>query len=193
MSKIEAILDERVRIVMAVLAASDWPDEEQKQLTHAVHPHAKQTRHHLLSQQSHTAVYTLNQALLNGVSLDHLFSAAIRCEWPEFIVNESLPQLLQIENWTNALGDFVADTDIVTSFWPTHQTLWDESVAELQTILQDKPLYAFLETVTGQPLTYEISVMPTLVYPPASLPAISSAGLYPRHTSPTPPDCLQGG
>ncbi|MCP5100550.1 MAG: hypothetical protein GY943_33795 [Chloroflexi bacterium] len=165
MSQIQAILDERVRLVTAVFAASDWPDEEQKQLTHAVHPHSKRTRHHLLSQQSHTAVYTLNQALLNGVSLDHLFSAAIRCEWPEFVISEPLPQVLQIENWTNALSDFVADTNLVASFWPEHQALWDESVAELQAILQDKPLYAFLEAVTGQSLTHEISVMPTLVYP----------------------------
>jgi hypothetical protein len=165
MSQIQVSIDDRIRLVTAVLAASEWPEEEQKQLTHAVHPHAKRTRHHLQSMQSHTAVYTLNQALSNGVSLDDLFSAAIRTQWPDFTTSEPMPKLLQIENWTVALGSFVEDTDLVSTFWPEHQAIWDKAAAELQDILKDSPLHSFLESITSHPISHKIIVMPTLVYP----------------------------
>ncbi|KAA3665380.1 MAG: hypothetical protein DWQ04_00900 [Chloroflexi bacterium] len=165
MTQIEVKIDDRLRLVTAVLAASEWPDLEQKERTHAVHPHAKFTRQAMRAFTGSDAVYRLNEALLNGVSLDDLFSAALRCSWSDFTLAESLPRIVQVENWVQNLAKFVTETKIVDTFWQEHQVVWDESVNELATIFKDSPLPDFLAQLLHQPVDKTIVVMPTLVYP----------------------------
>lgn len=165
MSEIEILLDNRVRLVTAVLAASSWPMEEQAEKTHAVHPHAKQTRQFVQSFTEHEAVEGVNQALLNGVLLEELFSSALRCSWPDFAPQEPFPNLLKIEKWTASLADFAVETQIATAFWPDHEAMWQESAAALRGIFQDRAILAFLTQLTGRPFAEQVYVMPNLVYP----------------------------
>lgn len=165
MTSLRVTVDDRLRLVTAVLAAGDWPGIEQKERTHAVHPHAKQTLHAMQAYKSHPAVYHMNEALLNGVSLDDLFSAAVRCAWPDFMPTEPLPNILQVDTWTQSLAGFAQETKIVPQFWPAHQSVWDESENELTAVFQNSPLPAFLAQITGQPLSQQIVIMPDLVYP----------------------------
>ncbi len=181
MSDIKVKVDDRARLVTAVLAASTWPDEEQAQLTHAVHPHAKQTRQFVSHFVNHRAVVGMNQAWLNGVELDSMFSAAARCQWPSFITTprETLPHVLQIENWTQSLAQFAKDTNIANLFWPQHQAIWDAATAEMRTIFQNNNLLNFIDQVKGIPLTQSVQVMPNLVYPALSaILAVSNQTLY---------------
>lgn len=165
MTQIHVTIDERLRLVTAVLAAGDWPELEQKERTHAVHPHAKQTRQRMQAVSSHTAVYHLNQALLNGVSLDDLFSAALRAAWPDFTPTEPLPRILQVDTWIQSLADFVTETKISDTFWPEHESVWTASMNELAVIFKESPLPDFLAQLRGRPIAQRIVVMPTLVYP----------------------------
>lgn len=165
MSTIEVVIDDRARLVTAVLAASDWPAEEQKTIAHAVHPHAKQTRQFVKDSKHHAAVRGVNQALLNGVTLPELFSTAVRCEWPTFEPSETLPRLLKIERWARSLADFEHDTEIAQTFWPAHHDVWQTAVSALTGIFQDGTTANFLAKVTKEPLTQKLAVMPNLVYP----------------------------
>lgn len=158
-------IDNRLRLATAVLAVSDWPDEEQRQTPHAVHAHAKQTRHFLMPFAGHDAVYLTNQALGNGVSLEELGSAALRCDWPTFNTTEPLPQVLQIETWLAALADFAAKTNIAADLWAAHAQLWETAAAELDAIFTDSPLPVFFARLTGRPLPAAIAITPTLTYP----------------------------
>lgn len=164
MTTIEVKIDDRARLVTAVLAASDWPDEEQKQLTHAVHPHAKQTRQFVQKYKYHQAIRGVNEALLNGVTLEELLSTAVRCAWPTFEPAEPLPHLLKIERWARSLADFEHDTDIVATLWVQYRDVWQEAVAALHGIFADGRVAAFLArlTRTSNP---PIVIMPNLVYP----------------------------
>lgn len=165
MTSLRITVDDRLRLVTAVLAASDWPEIEQKERTHAVHPHAKQTLHATQAYKSYPAVYHLNEALMNGVSLDDLLSAAVRCTWPDFTPTEPLPNILQVDTWIQSLAGFAQKTEIVSQFWPAHQSVWDESANELTAVFQNSPLPAFLAQVMGKSLSQYIVVMPNLVYP----------------------------
>lgn len=165
MSTITVKIDDRARLVTAVLAASDWPDEEQKTVTHAVHPHAKQTRQFLQKQKHHAAVRGVNQALLNGVTLDELFSTAVRCEWPTFEPTEPLPHLLKIERWARSLADFEHNTEIADSFWPAHEAVWQTAVAALADIFKNDDVANFLTKLVKAPVEKELIIMPNLVYP----------------------------
>jgi hypothetical protein len=174
MSRLTVKVDDRLRLVTAVLAASQWPDEEQAQLTHAVHPHAKQTRHYMIPFSDHPAVRNTNRALANDVTLTDLFSAALRCRWPKFTPAEPLPEVSDIETWVAALADFAADTAVVTDFWPQHKKSWQEAVKALKAILKGNHLLDFLEALQGNPLPQNIIVMPNLVYPALS-PVVATA------------------
>ncbi len=74
-SQVEIVIDDTLRLVTAVLAASEWPTIEQAQLTHAVDPHAKQTRQFVAGYATHPAVIWVNQVIERGESLDDVFTA----------------------------------------------------------------------------------------------------------------------
>ncbi|NKQ37157.1 MAG: hypothetical protein HF973_16270 [Chloroflexi bacterium] len=168
MANLQIQVDDRARLVTAVLAASDWPAIEQTQTPHAVHAQAKLTQQFVEPFRGHTAVAGINQAWLNGVELDKMFSAALRCQWPDFSPTEPLPRVLQIDSWVASLADFAAMSDIAAAFWPEHEEVWHTAVTELHTIFQDDRLRQFLSQMRGQPIEQEIIIMPNLVYPALS-------------------------
>ncbi|MCA9961439.1 MAG: hypothetical protein R3E31_17040 [Chloroflexota bacterium] len=163
MSEVTITIDERGRLVTAVLAASHWPQQEQAELTHAVHPHAKQTRHFVEAFQDHAAVQGVNALLASGTAVDDLFAAAFCCNWPDMTPQEPLPAGISVE-WTAALADFGRKT-AVPSFWAEHEAMWHEALTDLEAICQYSRLPAFIERLTGRPLHKNLTAMPNLVYP----------------------------
>ena len=168
MANFQVQVDDRARLVTAVLAASDWPAIEQSQRPHAVHAQAKLTRQFVEPFRGHPAVTGVNQAWLNGVELDEMFSAALRCRWPDFTPVEPLPRVLQIDNWVTSLADFAAVSHIAAAFWPEHESVWHTAVTELRAIFQDNHLLQFLSQMRGRPVEQDVLIMPNLVYPALS-------------------------
>ncbi len=158
-------IDERMRLVTAVLAASDWPDEEQKQQPHAVHSQAKQVRQFVQPFRSHPAVNGVNEALLNGVELEELFSAALRSTWPDFTPTTELPHLLKINEWVRSLADFASATSIMTLFWSQHTAVWQEAQAALEKIFAGDGLLKCLAQLHDGEIETAVTLMPNLVYP----------------------------
>ena len=81
-----------------------------------MHPQAKQARHFVQPFSTHPAVNLANEALLNGVTLTDLFSASLRCTWPNFTPTTALPHVPKIEEWVQALANFARDTAVATEF-----------------------------------------------------------------------------
>lgn len=173
MSTLTVAIDERLRLVTAVLAASNWPVEEQNQLTHAVHPHAKQVRHFVQSYTSHPAANGVDEALLNGVDLADLFSAAFRCAWPDFTPMADLPKILKINQWIATLPDFAQKTAVTTDFWPQHTAVWQEAQSALENLFSNGDLLAALGQL-GNVMETAVTIMPNLVFPALS-PIVATA------------------
>ena len=165
MSTFAISIDERMRLVTAVLAASDWPDEEQKQQPHAVHSQAKQVRQFVQPFRTHPAVNGVNEALLNGVELEELFSAALRSTWPGFRPTSELPHLLKINEWVHSLADFASETSIMTLFWAKHTAVWQEAQAALEKIFAGDRLLTSLAQLHDGEIETAVTLMPNLVYP----------------------------
>lgn len=165
MSTFNITIDERMRLVTAVLAASDWPDEEQKQQPHAVHSQAKQLRQFVQPFRSHPAVKGVNEALLNGVELEELFSAALRSTWPDFAPTTELPHLLKINEWVHSLADFARETSIMMLFWSKHTAVWQEARADLEKIIAGDRLLSILGQLHDGEIETAVTLMPNLVYP----------------------------
>jgi hypothetical protein len=174
MSNFNVTIDERLRLVTAVLAISSWAEDEQNRLPHAVHSQAKQLRHFLRPFSSHPAVNGANEALLNGVALSDLFNAALRCTWPEFNPTGELPQVLKIQDWVHLLADFTQDTNISTDFWPQQTAVWDEAVTGLESIFPDDGVMSSLALLTEDSLETAVTLMPNLIFP-ALTPVVATA------------------
>lgn len=164
MSELVVTIDERARLVTAVLAVSHWPGQEQAQLTHAVHPHAKQTRQFLAPFASHAAVLRTNEMLAAGVPLGTLFAAALRASWPDFVPQEALPEGIPASCLVE-LADFARQTAVASHYWPQHNALWQEALNDLNGIFDARLLPDFIAHATGQPLRQTIHVLPNLLYP----------------------------
>ena len=165
MSTLTIKIDERLRLVTAVLAISNWSDDEQRQLTHAVHPQAKQVRHFLHTFSAHPAVIAANEALRNGVVLSDLFSAALRCTWPAFTPTMALPQVHKIEAWLPALATFARETAVASKYWPQQTAVWQEAAAALGSIFTDDQILNCLAQLSDQPVATSLTLMPNLIFP----------------------------
>ncbi len=148
-TQVNIVIDDQLRLITAVLAASHWPDHEQAQLTHAVHPHAKQTRQYLAQYNTHPAVIWVNQVIERGEPLDDVFTA----------ISQNVQQ--------EAFADFLTTTKL-TTFWQEHAALWDEAKSDLTDIFKESQLPAFLNQISDDPLTQTIRIMPNLTYPSLS-------------------------
>lgn len=157
-------IDERARLVAAVLAAGDWPEREQAQLAHATHPHARQTRQFMRHFSDQPAVQGANEVLSNDVAVDELFTAALRCDWPHFGTLEPLPHSWQSGAWVEALAG-LAEERAIGRFWAEHEAIWAEARRDLENIFQDSRLIPFLSRLQGRPVRQRVVVMPNLVYP----------------------------
>jgi hypothetical protein len=161
--KITISLDDRARLVTAVLAASHWPELEQQQTPHAVHPHSKHTAYHVAAAANHTAVIHLNQGLANGVSLTDYFTAALRCTWPDLTPQEALPAALADGDWVSSLPSFYQQTTL-GQFLIDEQEPWQIAHDDLVGIFQNSKLPAFLQKLCGARLP-DLVIVPTVVYP----------------------------
>jgi hypothetical protein len=166
MSNLMILIDDRARLVTAVLAASRWPQMEQAQLTHAVHPHAKQTQQFVQRMADHAAVTAVNHALEANTPLAVFFSAALRADWGSFIQREPLPtsDAFDAAAWLKTLPDFGEKSGLAV-FWAGHQSPWNDARSELDSIFYNSSLIQFLAHLRRQPINQTMAVMPNIVYP----------------------------
>jgi len=157
-------LDNRVRLVGAVLAASHWPQLEQARERHAVHPQAKFTAQYVRDFVEHPAVLAANEALAAGVPLAELFGAALSCDWPTFTSQQAMPASFAAAAWVEALADFYVDSAIAAFFWADHAASWGAAERELTAIFRNAGLASFLAGLTGQAIP-AIMITPNLTYP----------------------------
>lgn len=146
---LEVAIDENVRTVAALLAASDWPSMEQAITPHAVHPHSKQTMHYMQPYKSHAAVTGLNAALGAGGTLEDLFETAV--------CHSKLHE-------ESTVVDFVAHTNLA-DFWAKHAAAWDAAIADLKQIFDGKPILETITALTGVAINKPVRLVPTIVYP----------------------------
>ncbi|GAB4152562.1 MAG: hypothetical protein Fur0021_17440 [Candidatus Promineifilaceae bacterium] len=165
MSELLVELDNRVRLVGAVLAGSHWPELEQAQTVHAVHPQAKLTRQFIAAHTHHAAIQAANAALQADTPVADLFTAALNSQWPTFTPTAPLPDSFAAAAWLEALADFYVDTAIAAFFWAEQTAPWEEAQRDLRQILPRSLLPTFLARLNSQPLPYDICVIPNLTYP----------------------------
>lgn len=165
MSDLVVTLDNRARLGMGLLAASRWPELEQDRETHAVHPHAKQTRQFVADgAATEAAVAYVNDFLTTGLPIAPFFTAVLHCDGHSWQPQKPPPAMFANEAFFAGLGRFYQQRDWV-GFWARHAAVWQEAQADLAAIFRDSTLPAFLSRITDHPLCQTITIVPNLVYP----------------------------
>ena len=154
-------LDDRVRLMSAVLAATSWAEQNQKRRPHGTHAHARATSKRLAPLRSHSAVLGMQKLLDEGAPLDVLFALAMLLRWPELTLDH-LPRWCPV-NWDDSLGDFYASADL-TDWWYEERVPWHKSLVDVSRILEHVRLKPFFEPFFGE-VKDNLEFIPNIAYP----------------------------
>lgn len=147
-SAIDIGVENKVRLFSALLAASNWPQIEQQQKPHAVHPHTKQTMQWVSQHRDHPAVQHINHALAKGIQLADLLTAVLTPSTSE---------------WHQGVDEFRQVTELDNKFWPQVDPIWQTAVVECAEIFKACPLPDLMQKLGARYLP--IKIMPSLSFP----------------------------
>ncbi len=154
-------LDDRIRLMSALLAATDWPDRAQARKPHGCHPHARATRKHVAALAAHPAAQTLQALLDKGAPLEALFTLAATLSWPE-LTPSRLPSWVPAE-WPAQLRDFY-DAAGLERWHADENAAWQKSASEASRLLAEARFSAFLQPFFGK-VEEQLVFAPNIGYP----------------------------
>ncbi len=158
-------VDDRVRLMSAVLAATSYPDKSQERRKHGTHPHARGTRKVVGEYTHHPAVHALQVLLDQNVSLVRAYKYALRLTWPgleALETDDELPRWVP-PGWSKSLRHFYEVTGLA-KWWSEEKIQWSTAQRHLEEAFAKTDLYAFLEPFVG-PVMETLVFMPNIGYP----------------------------
>lgn len=158
---VNVTIDNRARLISAVLAATDWPDREQARKRHRAHAHARNTIRRVETKSRHPAVNTLQLLLDGGTPLEAIFGYVLSLSWPGLEVSTRLPWVP--EHWPTQLRDFLAVNEL-EAWWAEEHDTWQLAQEQTQKVVDGIDFHNFFKPFVG-PVTEEFFLMPNVSYP----------------------------
>jgi hypothetical protein len=156
-------IDDRLRLMSALLAATTWPEQSQKRQPHGTHAHARATRKFLAEHTRHPAVQSLQGLLDQGAPLEAMFTFALCLSWPGLELQiDVLPGWVP-PRWIIEMRDFYRVSGLV-EWWQREDTAWERSLQESRRIFEGIAFKPFLEPFVG-PVTEDLVFVPNISYP----------------------------
>jgi len=156
-----ARLDDRARLMSAVLAATNFPDKSQERQKHGTHMHARDTRKLVAEFASHPAVSALQALLDRNTPLTSIYGYALRLAWPTLEIDE--PPRWVPPHWNEHLKHFYEATHI-DKWWKDDDESWQAPVRHLNEIFDKVDFYGFLEPFFGT-LPETLVFIPNVSFP----------------------------
>jgi hypothetical protein len=147
MSSLTVLTNPRARTLSAVLAATDWPEREQRPLPRGVHPQAAALKKHVADFKSHPAVAYVQAALNADADLRPLFARAVTDE-AELAAH---------------LNSFAVEAGL-EAYWAATDSAWAEAVSEVQVHVNGIDFAAILKEAF-ETIPAELIILPNLAYP----------------------------
>lgn len=154
-------LDDRVRLLGALLALTRYPEHAQQMKAHGTHPHARSTRKYLHDYEQHAAVTGLQTILDQGAPLEALFTLMLALRWPDLTL-DALPRWVP-PGWDAALRDFYT-TSGVQHWWKLDAHAWDKSLHDVQDAMHTFAIKPLFSSFLG-PIPETLLFMPHIGYP----------------------------
>ncbi len=154
-------IDDRVRLMSAVLAATNYPDKSQERKKHGTHLHARGTRKLVAEHSHHPAVHAMQYLLDQGIPFAPMYSYALRLTWPGLVADD-MPRWVP-PRWNEHLKHFYELTKL-EKWWADEDPQWQPPLRHLREAFGKVDLYAFLEPFFG-PVMETLVFMPNISYP----------------------------
>lgn len=165
LSAVRVLIDDRIRLLSAALAATNFPQMAQNRKRHHAHAHARATVKYLSDNghKDHPAISALQGMLDQGISLEQLFSCVMDWHFPGLAAN-ALPAWMP-ENWNQHLWDFY-ETSQLADYWrtPQNQKAWNDAIVQAERIFANVHFAEFLKPFVGE-VTQELVFVPNISYP----------------------------
>lgn len=155
--KLQVRIDDRVRLMSAVLAATKWPNQEQ----HRPHQHARMTVRQVDEFAHHPAVSGMQVLLDQGAPLEAFYTYVLKLSWPG-LQDSHVPRWVP-PRWNEHLQDFYIKTGLA-ELWQETNTDWQKARQEAEEVLDQVNFYRFLHPFLGQ-VVEQLVFMPNISYP----------------------------
>lgn len=162
-SDIVVRLDDRVRLMSALLAVTNWPDRSQEKQPHGTHLHARATRKYLHEFRDHPAIQSMQNLLNQGAPLEAMFSFALCLRWPEMRLELDHVPAWVPTGWIQDMRDFYISAELET-WWQTENTPWQKSLDQAQAVFENVLFKPFLKSFLG-PIDENLIFIPSISYP----------------------------
>jgi len=155
-------VDDRARMMAALIAASNYPAGVQKIRPHGAHPHAKTTRKALVALSTEPAVQQIQGLIESHTSLETLFTLALHLTPESYEPARPLPGWAP-PNWAQNVRDFSRKGHL--GVWFTKErAVWETAQRQLDHVFQKVALKPLLEKFFG-PISEKLVFIPNLLYP----------------------------
>jgi hypothetical protein len=163
MTDVTVRLYDSVRLISAVLAATNYPEKVQEAHPHGSHAHSRNTARYLKPYRNHEAVKGMQALLDNGAPLEAMFTLVAHLPFPSLELNAP-PKWLP-PNWTQHLADFYEQAKLTDWWQDQHEReLWDAAMAQSNIMFADTNFKAFLGQFVGE-ISETFVFMPNISYP----------------------------
>lgn len=154
-------LDDRARLLSAILAATDYPEKIQKLKPHGTHAHARACRKWVARYSDHPAVTATQTLLDENTPLEALFALVMLMEWPSMKI-DALPPFAP-ENYNDLLRDF-QDKAELEKLWEQEKNAWDKALFEANNVFRGVNFRKVFKPYLGE-VTQELIFIPNIGYP----------------------------
>lgn len=154
-------IDDRIRLMSALMAATNWPEKSQERQPHGTHAHARTTRKYLDSQRSHEAVQALQNLLDQGAPLEAMFTLVMQMSWPGLEMKN--PPRWMPPSWNTQLKDFHSKSNLA-DWWGKEDIPWQKSVSESVKMFTQVKFKEFLKPFLGD-IKENFVFVPNISYP----------------------------
>lgn len=153
-------IDDRFRLVGALLAAGDWPEYEQSQKPYKPHRVAEAAHRHFAPHAIRSAVKALRNLAGHGEGLPRMFTHALNENWPG--------------DFAERAQRFIQAAD-PQAFYDAYAADWAQAEADARQVLERVELRQFLIDLIGPAAEQRALVfVPNLLYPGRDPVAVSS-------------------
>ncbi len=159
---VDVRVDNRVRLVSAVLAATNYPESAQKLKPHGTHAHARATRKYLKDHKGHPAAALTQDLLDKGAPLEALFTLALHLDPATMQPAKPLPTWVPAD-WGSHMADFYQAAQLA-QWWESERYVWDKSVTESKKVFNGVNYRDFLRPYFGV-VNDRFVFMPNVSYP----------------------------
>lgn len=163
-TSVKIILDDRLRLMSAALAATDFPQKAQERKRHHAHAHARATIKHMQDRDmdKHPAISTLQTMLNQGTPIEALFTLAMFFQLPG-LTAPTLPDWVPA-GWNEQLWDFYEKAELA-ALWESASKSWNNAVAESEKVFDGKVYFKSLLSEFIGDIDEEFAFAPNLLWP----------------------------